>query len=181
MPASSLSDTEGSSLDASASNSMSKKNREPTPSSLSSHRVPPMASIRRLEMLRPSPVPPWSRAVVAVAWENGSRILPWCSFGIPIPVSYTSKSSLSPLGPTRSPTSPSLVNFSAFPMRFTRICRSLIPSTRMLRGTPAPTSESSSTPCLEATPRKPARVSSVSLWKSVGSGASSILPASIRE
>ena len=69
---------------------------EPLPSSLSTEIVPPISSTRRLEMARPSPVPPNRRVVEASTWLNDVNSLSIRSGGMPMPVSRTTE--LEPVG-----------------------------------------------------------------------------------
>ena len=63
----------------------------PCPGTLSTRISPPSRrAISRL-MDRPSPVPPYFRLVVPSACWNASKMSYCFSFGIPIPVSLTSK------------------------------------------------------------------------------------------
>ncbi len=47
---------------------------DPLPTSLSSQIFPPIISIKRMEIDRPSPVPPYRRVVDVSACVNGSKI-----------------------------------------------------------------------------------------------------------
>src|SRR5215470_13151135 len=60
-------------LPASARTGIEKKKLEPSPTTLSAHTRPPCISTNRLVMLRPSPVPPKSRAMVASACWNSLK------------------------------------------------------------------------------------------------------------
>ena len=53
-----------------------KWNVEPSPSTLSTHMVPPISSARRLLTASPSPVPPYLRVVDESTWLNSSNS--WC-------------------------------------------------------------------------------------------------------
>jgi len=61
----------------------------PLPSSLSIPISPPMSSTSCLDIVVPSPVPPYFRVVEPSAWEKLSKIVPCFSLAIPIPVSFT--------------------------------------------------------------------------------------------
>src|SRR3954468_3359715 len=61
----------------------------PRPASLSSQRRPPIISTKRREMVKPSPVPPWLRAVDPSACVNASKMAACRSFGTPVPVPPT--------------------------------------------------------------------------------------------
>ena len=56
---------------------------------LSAHIVPPIASASRLEIARPSPVPPYLRLVEASAWLNDWNMRPMAAAEMPMPVSVT--------------------------------------------------------------------------------------------
>ena len=61
---------------------------EPRPTSLVTWKRPPMASTSRLQMARPSPVPPNLRVVDWSAWLKAPNTLPILSLGMPTPVSW---------------------------------------------------------------------------------------------
>ena len=63
----------------------------PRPGVLSSPISPPMSSTSRLEIARPSPVPPYRREVDPSACEKDRNKRERASGSIPIPVSWTSK------------------------------------------------------------------------------------------
>ena len=99
------------------------QNVDPFPSSLSTPILPPIISANRLDIANPRPVPPYLREVEVSTWEKDLKSLFIRSSGIPIPVSDISNlrvtsSSLSFSIVTRITTSPSFVNFTAFPARF---------------------------------------------------------------
>ncbi len=127
---------------------------------------PPMSSTSRLEMVRPRPVPPNWRVVDESACVKLSKMTSSLSAGMPMPVSETenssvtleengvrvdlvpevdpstpsSKSTLTPFPTvTRRTTSPDIVNLSALPTRFRRICRRRCGSPTRSRGTSAMT------------------------------------------
>ena len=98
----------------------------PTFTSLFREMVPPMDSTRDLQMLRPRPLPPYLRDVLASAWLNGLNSLGSCSAGIPIPVSCVQNvkcASVSVSKSTLAPTviDPFAVNFKLLLKRFPRI------------------------------------------------------------
>ena len=64
-----------------------KWNVAPSPSTLSTHIVPPISSARRLLTARPRPVPPYLRVVDESTWLNASKSLCARSAGMPMPVS----------------------------------------------------------------------------------------------
>ena len=84
-------------------------------------------------MERPSPVPPYLRFVVPSACRNASKMTECCSGAIPIPVSITEKLTRLPVsGESESVTLPRSVNFSAFEMRFFRICSRRVESVKIV-------------------------------------------------
>src|SRR6516165_9018861 len=105
---------------------------EPLPGSLATVTSPPIMRASLRVMAKPSPVPPYCRAVEESAWVNSSNSLACCSGVIPMPVSATAISiQLRPSTTllTRSLTSPCLVNLQALLNRLSRICRSRMGST----------------------------------------------------
>jgi hypothetical protein len=66
-----------------------KKNSLPLPGSLSTQISPPIISTRRLDMVNPSPVPPYFLVVELSAWLKAWKSFPFCSSVSPIPVSRT--------------------------------------------------------------------------------------------
>src|SRR5262249_1435391 len=64
-------------------------NTEPLPGSLATATSPPIMRASLRVMARPSPVPPYCRAVEESAWVNSSNSLACCSGVIPMPVSAT--------------------------------------------------------------------------------------------
>src|SRR6266699_1624626 len=105
---------------------------EPLPGSLVTVTSPPIMRASLRVMARPSPVPPYCRAVEESAWVNSSNNLACCSGVMPMPVSATAISiQLRPSTTllTRSATSPCLVNLQALLNRLSRICRSRMGST----------------------------------------------------
>ena len=70
---------------------------DPSPNRLSTM-MAPMASAILLQTDRPRPVPPKRRVVDCSACENGSKMLPTFSGGIPMPVSATEKSEAAAFG-----------------------------------------------------------------------------------
>jgi len=95
--------------------------------------IEPRISVARfLEIVRPSPVPPYNRAVDASPCRKGRNNLLRTCFSIPIPVSsmkkVTSMASSPPcnrftgLEETVIFTVPCVVNFRAFVRRFERTC-----------------------------------------------------------
>ena len=98
----------------------------PAPFWLCTEMVPPIRSTSCLEMVRPSPVPPYLRAVSEPAWVNDSKICSTYSGAMPMPVSLISKRSrlFPPLFSswvTFISTNPFSVNFTALPARFSKI------------------------------------------------------------
>src|SRR5262249_51870362 len=109
-------------LPASMRSGIVKRNVDPLPSSLSTQIRPPCISTNFLAMLRPSPVPPNSRAIVASACWNSAKSPSIRSLGMPIPVSATRKRKLPSKCSTAISTRPSRVNLSALPARLVRHC-----------------------------------------------------------
>src|SRR6266702_3538803 len=96
---------------------------EPLPGSLATVTSPPIMRASLRVMARPSPVPPYCRAVEESAWVNSSNSLACCSGVMPMPVSATAISiQLRPSTTflTRSLTSPCLVNLQALLNRLSR-------------------------------------------------------------
>src|SRR3989475_7347688 len=118
-----------------------KKKVDPLPSSLSTPIRPPCISTSRFVMLRPSPVPPYSRVIVVSTWRNSAKMFSTSSLGMPIPVSVTRYVSHPSSRRTSISTRPWRVNLSAFPARFRRHCVRRRPSPRAVGisgGTRAP-------------------------------------------
>src|SRR5262249_24606727 len=91
-------------------------NTEPFPGSLVTVTSPPIMRASLREMARPSPVPPYRRAVSESAWVKSWNSFACCSAVIPMPVSATASSTQSRPSATlriRSATSPSFVNLQA--------------------------------------------------------------------
>ena len=65
------------------------QNVEPSPTVLRIPISPPINLVRRLQMERPRPVPPYSRVVEVSTCVNFSKMVSILSAGIPIPVSVT--------------------------------------------------------------------------------------------
>ena len=63
----------------------------PWPGSLSTQMRPPIIWTRRIEMVSPSPVPPYLRVVEESAWVKAQRSISVSPAGIPMPVSRDSK------------------------------------------------------------------------------------------
>ena len=61
----------------------------PWPGVLVTLNTPPKSSINRTEIVRPKPVPPYSRVVELSACENGAKTFRSCVRFMPIPVSRT--------------------------------------------------------------------------------------------
>ena len=109
--------------------------------------VPPISSASRRLIARPSPVPPYLRAIEASVWLNdwNSRDMP--SSVMPMPVSWTDRRTCQPPSTGSvavvSVTLPVSVNFTAFDSRFRTICR-IRPGSPSSRGaSPVDTSRSS--------------------------------------
>ena len=102
-----------------------KKKVVPSPSSLSSFKLPPIKATNLAEIAKPSPVPPNFLLVLTSACENASNIFSCCSSLIPIPESSTENLivvyfSLSATLAISTFTLPStLVNLTALEMRLT--------------------------------------------------------------
>ena len=99
----------------------------PAPGRLTAPIAPPILSTRRLQMARPSPVPPKRRVMLASAWANGWKRPARVSGAMPIPVSRTAKrsrtrSAVTSRRVTRTWISPRSVNLMALPIRLTRTC-----------------------------------------------------------
>ena len=115
----------------------------PSPGVLSTRISPPSSrAISRL-IERPRPVPPYLRLVVPSACWNASKISCCLSFGMPMPVSRTSKAmhrlgagracgsrtgAPSRRGGSSASRRPASVNLNAFDSRFLSTCCSRCPS-----------------------------------------------------
>ena len=158
----------------------------PTPGVLVMPICPPISSTKRLQMARPSPVPPNRRVVDASAWEKPLKICCWCSGAIPMPESCTENctvtcSALRACTLSASTTWPWVVNLMALPHRLISTCCKRIASPNTTSGREGSTSNSTSmflAPTLAE--------STTASWRSMasnrrGSRSSSILPASTLE
>src|SRR3954471_781550 len=89
----------------------------PCPGSDSTEIAPPCISTMRLEIARPSPVPPFLRVLELSTCWNSSKILAWSAAAMPGPVPRTVKTTepLSAQAPIA--TSPTSVNLTALPTR----------------------------------------------------------------
>jgi len=109
-------------------NTAVKKNVDPLPSLLFTSIVPPMALTSCLQIVSPSPVPPYFRVVEASTWVKASNSCSLRLAGMPIPVSVTSKrtacrASSSEARLARITTSPFSVNLIALFTRLMSTCR----------------------------------------------------------
>ena len=104
--------------------------REPEPTTLSKVISPPMRRARRLAIARPSPVPPWRRAIDWSTWKNSSNTLALAESGMPTPVSVTWTATRSPRASADTWTWPVSVNLMALPIRLVRIWRTRLTSQR---------------------------------------------------
>ena len=125
-PASCDTSAGNSAVSVSGSRRITKWNSLPCPTSLSTHKRPARASTRRLEMVKPRPVPPNLRVVELSSCENASKIEASLDSGMPMPVSLmVNWMACCPLPPdarsTCKTTSPCSVNLIALPIRFIRI------------------------------------------------------------
>ncbi len=159
---------------------------EPLPCSLSTEIVPPISSTRRLEMARPSPVPPKRRVVDASTWLKEVKSRSIRSGGIPIPVSRTQSSSRYEPFPaasasTRTITSPASVNLTPFESRFSSTCRRRAPSPRIPAGTVSSMRQPSSIPFSHPRGATMSSAPSTQSRRRNGSRSRSSLPASIFE
>ncbi len=128
---------------------MRKRNRLPSPGTLESASSPPIRATRRWLMARPRPVPPKRRVVDASACVKALKMRAWCSAAMPMPVSRTATSSVTPSAPRSTTaidttTSPTLVNFIALALRLTSTCCRCIASPTRRFGTSAAMSKISS-------------------------------------
>src|ERR1022692_2351091 len=152
-----------------------------------------MSSQRRLEMMRPRPVPPLLRVEEVSTWLNGRKRWSSLSAGMPIPESLTAKNSRatrrgepgsmgSPRAhDTSSETPPRSVNLSALPIRFVSIWRIRGSSLLTISGTPGSTLESSASARERAFGAKSAQTSWTHSRIENGARSMSILPDSILE
>jgi hypothetical protein len=159
---------------------------EPWPGALSAHIVPPISSLSRLLIAKPSPVPPKRRLVEASTWLkdwNSSLIR---SSGMPIPVSRTATCSRWPPGAepsrrTTTTTSPSSVNFTALPTRLRSTCRNRAASPVISGGTSESIRQPSSRSLSAAWVATSSSADSTHSRSSKGRRSSSSLPDSIFE
>lgn len=122
------------------SSGISNQKVEPTPGSDSTPMRPPIRSTMRLEIARPRPVPPYSRVVEASAWVKAWNSRPCASFGMPMPVSRTSKrnrccAAVSPMRRRVTVTEPRSVNLTELLTRLPSTWRSRTGSPRTGRRT----------------------------------------------
>ena len=134
-----------------------KPNVLPTPTLLSSHMRPPSSSTRRLESVRPRPVPSSREPPRPPCW-NDSKIRCRSASGTPMPLSVTVISTSAPRRRARTTTEPPApVNLTALVIRLSAICLS-----RSTSECTTSTSSATSTPRL--TPPSIAR------WRSMRGG-----------
>ncbi len=121
------------------SNAAVKRKVDPTLALRLTSMRPFINSMRRFEMASPRPVPPYSLVVEESACSNASKMRSCFSAEMPMPVSRTLnsslKGSLAGSAVTSTSTSPSLVNLTAFPTRFTSTWRRRFGSPMTMRGT----------------------------------------------
>jgi len=168
-----------------------KEKMLPLPSLLSTEIVPPIRSTMDLEMVRPSPVPPYLRVVEESACVNRSKMLWILSAGIPMPVSFTENvrstvfcsvwTADGPVNFTSSMTSPDSVNLTALPMKLMSTWRRRVGSPISLVGTPGATRQASSNSFLWARTDIMSPVCSTSFPRSNGMCSRWICPASTLE
>ena len=99
----------------------------PWPDWLSTPISPPISSTSRLQMDRPSPVPPKRRVIPASAWVKGANSRGRTAGAMPMPVSRTVKRNHTASSPvsitwTCRVTSPRSVNLMALPTRLISTC-----------------------------------------------------------
>ena len=121
--------------------------REPMPGSLLQKISPPSSASRCLQMLRPSPVPPYAPLMLSSAWQNGSKMRLSCCWLMPMPWSLTlaTRQALVPSGVAasrcrRTVTLPEEVNLMALLSRLPRICAMRVRSEHTRCGTLLPIS-----------------------------------------
>ncbi len=136
-------------------------------------------------MVRPSPVPPKSRAIEMSACAKASKITDCLSRGMPMPVSVTAKStrqgSCETQRASRRTEPPRGVNLSALPRRFERTSRSRRASPRTEAGRLGSMNAASSTLFWSASTEKRSMVVSSSSRRANGALSISSLPRSRRE
>ena len=174
------------SLPATRSSGSSNQKVLPSPGWLRTPIAPPMSSTRRLQIDKPSPVPPKRRAMPASAWVKGANRRACASGAMPMPVSRTSACTRSCASSTssvrtRTETSPRSVNLIALLTRLIRICSMRRPSPRSCPGGSAGGSMRSASPFARAAwPIRLSRLAS-SARRSKGRGSMRSWPASILE
>src|SRR5262249_47870667 len=94
----------------------------PCPSCDSTSIEPPCISTMRFEIASPRPVPPFFRVLELSTCWNSSKILPWSSAAMPGPVSRTVSTKCRSTAIAPIATSPSSVNLTALPTRFSSPC-----------------------------------------------------------
>ena len=102
---------------------MANQNVLPLPGSLASMSCPPIDSTSFLEIVNPSPVPPYRREVELSACWKASKMMACLSGGMPMPVSDTANFSWFAEWDTCKVTVPREVNLMALPSRLTSTCR----------------------------------------------------------
>ncbi len=122
-------------------------NIEPLPGVLSTRISPFISCVRRWQMARPRPVPPYLRVVEESTWLNALKSRSIASCGMPMPVSWTMISSrILPAVTVRTVVSsgtlrtwiamlPVGVNLMALVTRLTMICRRRVTSPTIHCGT----------------------------------------------
>ena len=152
----------------------------PTPTLLSSHMRPPSSSTRRLERVRPRPVPS-SRELPRPPCWNDSKIRCWSASGTPMPLSVTVMSTSAPRRRARTTTEPPApVNLTALVIRLSTICLSRSTS-ECTTSMSSATSRERSTPWVAARSRSIAAASSRRDRRSIDEYSRAIFPASIFE
>ena len=162
------------------------QNSVPSPTSLRTPILPPMASTSCFEIASPSPLPPWTREIEESICENFAKRRSTLSPGMPAPVSRTVNRSEVGLpesrsGSTRRSTRPESVNLIALPTMLMMTCRRRPGSPLTSTATPAATSQPSASPFSAARGVIIASMSSVKSRRSNPMDSSSSLPASILE
>jgi len=145
-----------------------------------------MASTMRLQIARPSPVPPLSRASWASPCWNGWNSSAWIPGAMPTPVSATAKCSRRP-GPGDAATvadsvmRPRSVYFTALPSRLIRTWLSRSPSPDSIAGTSSAIASPISSRSAPGRPRAISIALSASARRSKSAVSITIRPASMRD
>ena len=156
------------------------ENVAPRPGSLATHSSPPNCRTISREIGSPRPVPCGRSVSVSPTCRNFSKIAPWCSAAIPMPLSATSTRTAPAASEsaTRTRPAPGAQNFTALASRFSSTCCSRSRSATTI-GTRSGTSVSSCTLRSRYSAAVESAASRTTARRSTGSAAHSARPDSI--